>query len=224
MTYPNAFLGVRKIWLAELIGLISNAASILLLIMLRVNPELEQNGFALALGLIAILLVIPVLVLMTVGVFQAQRDEPLFRKARLAILVSLGLAVLAFGVGSKSPLYKVLDLLGDAANLLCVLYILKGILSLAHRLKDAAVKAAGERLYGLILVAGSVGILLNLLLAVLPAEGVFPLILTVLVLILAVLESVLLFLYFGKAARMLREDGPQKAVGKAQSVAPKKKH
>lgn len=224
MQFPNACTGVRKIWLAELVGLISNAASILLLILLRVNTELEQSGFALALGLIAILLVIPVLVLMTVGVFQARRDEPLFQKARLAILVSLGLTVLAFGVGSKSPLYKVLDLLGDAANLLCVLYILKGILSLAHRLKDAAVKSAGERLYGLILIAGSVGILLNILLAVLPAEGVFPLILTVLVLILAVLESVLLFLYFGRAVRMLREEAPQSAKSKPQRSSPQKKH
>lgn len=224
MQYPNAWRGVRKLYFAELLGLIANAASILLLLLLRVSPELAQSGFAIGLGLAALGPVIPVLALMTVGIFQARKDEPLFQKARLAILLSLGLTVLAFSVGSKSPLYKILDLLGDAANLFCVLYLLKGILRLAHRLKDAAVKQAGEGLYGLILIAGSAGILLNAVIALLPKSeaggGVASMILTGLVLLLAVLESVLLLLYFRRAAKMLREDAsPSNPDAKAESPA-----
>ena len=210
MQYPNAWRGVRKFYIAELLGLIANAASILLLILLRVNPELAQSGFVIGLGLAAILLVIPVLLLITVGVFQSQKDEPLFRKARLAILLSLGLTVLAFSVGNKSPFYKVFDLLGDAANLCCVLYLIKGILLLGHRLKNAAIRKTGEGLYGLILIACSAGILLNLVVALIPKTGsagsVVSMILTGLILILAVLESVLLLVFFRRSALMLQEN------------------
>ena len=219
MTYPNAWRGVKNICLAELIGLVANAASILVLILLTAIPALETSGFLVALALVALLLELPVLVLMTVGIFQALPDEAIFKQARLMILITLGLTFLSLGTTSGSPFHTVLELLGDAVSLLCVLYILKGILNLARQLKDRDMMRRGSSLYGLILVAGVLGILLSVVAAVLPKDpenssfaSMLP---TILVLAVTALESVLLYLYFRRAVVMLREESPQAPEGQA---------
>ena len=207
MRYPNAFRGVRNFYLAELLGLISKAILILLLILLEINSALSKHVFVAGLGAAAMLLGAAVLVLIAVGVFQAAKDEPLFQKARPAAIAAPVLAFLTLTVRETGAVRDILSIARDAASLWCVLCILKGILSLARQLKKPEMVERGKALYTVILLAGAAGLLLDIVLAAIPentaAGSVVSMILTLLYTSLAVGESLLLYFYLRQTVRML---------------------
>lgn len=224
MKYPNAYKGVKNIYISEILHLISAALLFLFLIAAAVDKQRTHTGLVLVVSLFAGLGSIVGLVLQLVGIFQASKDETSFERARVSIIAALVLSfVSAFYGDDLDVIATILKLAGSIASLCCSLYIIKGIMNLSRRLKQVDMTDRGRKLYQLILIVTCCSIGLELISAILPrtyGSGIFMLILSLAVLSLAVAEAVMFFRYFSSTLRMLRQADAQATISEPRFPNP----
>ncbi len=154
MRYPNAFKGVRKIFLAEVLMLLTAILGVVLLFMvdrnsMEVAGELVVNNSikrtATILTIAAAVIALLAFLLNLAGVINARRDNENFR---VALFVTI-LGILAGGVSavwsSNERLVKWMDTATTLCSLFASYYVLTGIAELAQTYPDNATKALAEK-------------------------------------------------------------------------------
>ena len=154
MRYPNAFKGVRKIFLAEVLMLLTAILGVVLLFMvdrnsMEVAGELVVNNSikrtATILTIAAAVIALLAFLLNLAGVINARRDNENFR---VALFVTI-LGILAGGVSavwsSNERLVKWMDTATTLCSLFASYYVLTGIAELALTYPDNATKALAEK-------------------------------------------------------------------------------
>ena len=151
MRFPNAFRGVKKIWLAELLMLLAVVLGIVLLIVVATNSTMEGDQVvinkdavqtpAAILGIGTALIALIGFILNLVGLINARKDEAAFK---VALLVT-GLGIIASAVGaiwsSNERLNAWMDTLITIFSMFASYFVLTGIANLAEKMSDAATKA-----------------------------------------------------------------------------------
>ena len=120
MKFPNAFRGIKKIWLAELLMLLFVAASIISVVVAVTNSSLVDEKVVLnssaetTVGLLVIvtgLLVLVAFVLNLVGLINARTDDSAFRIALLVTLLGIAASVVQVIWSKNQGLVKWMDTL-----------------------------------------------------------------------------------------------------------------
>lgn len=156
MRLLNAYYGVRKLRIAQILGIIATAVSVLMLLIMLPDGGRERSGVLLLLALAVFGLSIAILVMELSGVSQASRDERSFHKAMTVLIAALVIGFVDGFVnqllGDDSPLDFILELAGKIVSIAGIYYIIQGIARLAVRLKDLPMAERGNRLFRLLLI------------------------------------------------------------------------
>ena len=217
MRFPNAASGVKKIFTAQILGLIASVAMIIGLIFLiftAAAADANAQGGAVAAGLGTIILMgaSAVLILIgsimtLVGIIQASKDEGAFKTALIAIIVSLVAAVIAGIFSSNGLVQSICQIIQNVMNLAVTLFVINGVTNLAEKLNNTEVWSKGRNLlkvivciYALSLIASFISLIFG---------GIFvSMTAAILSLIAAVLDVISYFLYLSllnKGKKMLAE-------------------
>ncbi|MBR3494255.1 MAG: hypothetical protein IKH38_02405 [Clostridia bacterium] len=168
MRYPNAAKGIKKIYLAEILGIVAAVFGIGILVLTAVrNVDLSAGGDALRTnmesagivtqfviyGIAAILLVLVSYFLGIAGILQASKDEESFKRALWVELLGLALTIVIAYLQNSSPrIASWLNIAVTVCAMTVTLLVLEGICRLAESLgrKDITALAEQSRKYLLI--------------------------------------------------------------------------
>lgn len=223
MTYPNAAKGVKKLFNAEILYLISalllGASAVTVAAVSGMSGSENDAAFG-VLSLVSLLLILGTLVVLLiagiiniVGYVQASKDEKGFGKALLCTVASL---VLSF---SSTMLLKETGLLGWLSTGLSVGSELLRLLSFAFavfalmRLSEACGRTdmveRGRTILRILIAVNFLSLLVLVINEMLLSNlfnASLALVCSVLSALLAVVQIVLFIRYLAKAAKMLREN------------------
>lgn len=140
-----------------------------------------------------------VMVLQIVGVNIAARDERYFQKARTALIIALVCTVIC-----EFAKVGLISLVGSIASLCAELFIIKGIMSAALRLKNLRMHSEGKALYTTVLVVtfAPIGMVLLVAIAIALKSASLVGVLSICFLVAAVAVSIWQLVYMGKAVKM----------------------
>ena len=201
MKFPNAYHGVKRLFLAEILSIVTYVASLLSVLIVS---NIESLRGLLAIGSIltpAILILgIVTFVIRFLALGRAAQDEEIFATAQLANLIYLVLTILNQFVENS-----LLGLAASIASICVTMLILTGIMRLALRLRDADVYDRGKLLKRLILFLIACPFLMALL-AVAPtvASGILIIVLVFAFLLVLLVEAIMYVFYLKQAENMLR--------------------
>ncbi len=150
MKFPNAYRGVKKIWLAELLMLFAVLVGIILVFVLAANSTVSGNDVIISegiktplaiFGIITALIGLVAFILNLVGLINARGDDAAFRIALLVTLLGIVVSAISAIWSNNQVLTKWMDIALTIFSMLASYYILTGIANLADRIPDAATKA-----------------------------------------------------------------------------------
>ena len=151
MRFPNAFSGVKKIWLAELLMLLAAVVGIVLIVVVATNSTLvgEQdiiiNESAKTpisiLGIFSAVIALVAFVLNLIGLIIARKDDGAFKIALLVTVLGIIASAISAIWSNNAGLVKWLDTALTIFSMLASYYVLTGIANLAEQIPDAATKS-----------------------------------------------------------------------------------
>ena len=198
MTFPNAFDGVKKIYLAEILTLIGTGLSLITSV-LGIAGESSDSLMlaALVFLLIGVGLSLAAEILNIVGVNRASKDEAAFRKALYAIFAGIVANVLISAASENQVLVHLGDFIETVSEFLASYFICTGIINLADKLEDAAVSAKGKKVRTLLMGIFATSAVLSLLSAIFYTSETLMNLAGVVALISSVFAIVAYFMYLG---------------------------
>lgn len=150
MRYPNAAKGIKKIWIAEILGILAVVLAIALVFMLAANnvdtnmsgEEAAQMmetakiaGPVVVLGFGMMLLMLASYLLNLIGISNAAKDEEGFKRALWVLLASMVFGIVAAILeNSNAKVANWLKVPSTLFELVVIVYVLEGIGSLARNL------------------------------------------------------------------------------------------
>ncbi len=151
MRFPNAFRGVKKIWLAELLMLLAAVIGIILVFVIAANgtlvgeQEIVINEAAKTpisiLGIFTTVIALIALILNLVGLINARGDDAGFRIALLVTVLGIIASAVSAIWSTNQVLVKWMDIAVTIFSLFASYYVLTGIANLADKYPDPATKA-----------------------------------------------------------------------------------
>ena len=151
MRFPNAFRGVKKIWLAELLMLLAAAVGIILIVLIAANSTLVDGQVIVdkvavetpagILGICTALIALVAFVLNLLGLINARKDDSAFSIALLVTLLGIVASVISSIWSGNQGLVKWMDTVLTICSLFASYYVLTGIANLADQMPDPSTKA-----------------------------------------------------------------------------------
>ena len=180
MTFPNAYQGLKNVFTAQILSLISTGCT--LIGGLTGGLGVIAGSVATGLGggvlvICALVLSLLSLIFTLMGLSRASRDEEAFKGAFNCSLINLIVTVIlnilmAFGIGG-SVLRSVSTIISLILTILMIAYIFKGIDNLAGKLGRSDVSAAGRSVLTFLWVVYAVTIFCDLMILLFPTAAVF---------------------------------------------------
>ena len=175
MQYPNAYKGVKRIYIAEILTLIATILAIIgaAIMIVRYNGNLEQLqnlqldaesvdlpiAIASALVLIAGILAIISFIISLVGVCNARIDESAFTGALIMIILSIVVSITGSVMQNTNPTAaNWANVAVSVLTLASTLFIIKGIMNLAEKLERPDMVSKGRSIMAAILIINIIAI------------------------------------------------------------------
>ena len=211
--FPNAHNGVKKIYTAEILSLITAillaAAAVVGLFAagLAESGKTEADaatagaaGGFLLLFLAGGVLALIAFILNLVGIISAMKDESTFKNALIFTIVGIAASVLASSFSKNETVSSFIQILVNFSELFVSLFVVQGIMALAARMNNSDMVERGNKVRWWLVITFAIPSLIKLISAVLmlkKAEAVAE----VLALVAAVLTLVAYFIYLGYLSR-----------------------
>ena len=150
MRFPNAYRGVKKIWLAEMLMLLAAIVGIVIVIVAAMNGSMVGEDIVISEGVktpIAILGIVTAVILLIgfilnlIGLINANNDDSAFRIALLVTILGVVASAISAIWSNNETLNKWMDTALTICSMLASYYVLTGIANLAEKMSDAATKA-----------------------------------------------------------------------------------
>ena len=220
MTFPNATKGVKKLFTAEILKLISViclAAGLISAVLAFVSAanKSEAGAGATAVAAVIFMLASSILIIiggiiMLVGLVQAGRDEVSFKSALICILgeiIALAIAAIISANSAAGMSGPVMDLAAaggsmslshlilSIANLLITIFIITGVIRLADKLNDAGVSNKGGNVLKIIVVVNVLVIIADIIALIFGANPATAMTCGILLIVALVLQIIQFFMY-----------------------------
>ena len=182
MQFPNAYKGIRRIFTAEILTMISGI--ILLLTLTAGSGMLDEfaagdmttvSGPALALASISGLASIFALVAFFMnisGISDASKDEESFKKALLWLVIGIGASLVgSLAVNMNDIIASFAGIISSHCEYMIYYNVVTGIIHLAERLEDERVNALGQQTIRLLTIVYAVVIIVQLVMLVMTAAS-----------------------------------------------------
>ena len=210
MRFPNALEGVKKIYKAEIIGLIGVIIGFVAAILALGGAVTASAGEGGGIGAVAIggILLIAVAVLLIIafimniiGLNKAKIDEENFKHALTMVIVGIVASVVLGATKEGTLLNSVGDNLSKICSLFVNYYVCTALISLAEKLGDAAVAQKAAKVRSLLMGVWLVSVVLNVLSDILQKNATLAIIAGVIALVAIIVEIVAYILYLGLLKR-----------------------
>ena len=160
MQFPNAYKGIKKIFLGEILEIAAVVFTVVMAVLLMAygvgtdadladltrEQALLLWGLSLGLLLVAGVLAVAGLIVSIVGVVQAKKDDSHFNAAFFTALLSLVIGfIVSFLLKNAPQIHRWAGLGGSVCGIMTRFFILSGIASLAEKMVDGKVKAMAEK-------------------------------------------------------------------------------
>ena len=221
MRFPNAFGGVKKIWIAEILSLIGAAFGLIAAFMaigtVGMAAAAGEAGTDAAVGaalggalmggmgmaaltLVAGIIGIVAIIIELVGLNQAGKDEINFKRGFYAALIGLVVSVVAAALRSNNVLYTIFSIANTVIQIFILYSVVQGVRTLAEQMGNQEMVARSDTLFKLGVVFYGVSLLASII-------GLFAVTLSAILSIVAAVASIVLYIlylsYLGKAKNML---------------------
>jgi len=220
MRFPNAASGVKKIFTAEILALISEILLIIagFMVVVALAATNTNGNESLALGTLAgfaifgfgaSVIAIIAFILKIVGISQASKDENSFKTAIICLIIGIvGSLVYSIFQTSSPTVASIGNLIYQLMNLFVTIFVISGIIKLADQLNDGVVSAKGSTLLKLITVIYALTIIANIIVLILGgyAVSIVAAIIYLIALILTVVQYIMYLVYLANAKKMLAEN------------------
>ncbi len=210
--FKNAYEGIKKIHLAQLLALCASVlmivGSIITLINAQKSTEEAATAFTIygAIIMLSLIAMLASFILNLIGLNKAKTDDKNFNTA--LILTILGIVVsIVGGFFTKNELVKNLINVGtNVISLLACVFVVKGIINLATELGNLEVIAKGAYILKLVISIQGLAIIANIIALIFGGNQTGATIAAIMGLIAGILSIVFYFFYLsilGKAKNML---------------------
>lgn len=172
--FPNAYDGIKKIYLGEILSLIAivigGIAGVAAVIGYKLTEAgAEEVGASAAFvggGIVVIIagiLAIVSFILNILGISKASIDEPYFKKAMTWLVISLIGSVIVGMTTEGTAANLAADFIHQAGQLMVTFYVIDGVNSLANKLGRTDLAAKGMKLKNMIVGVYAIGLVLTLI-------------------------------------------------------------
>lgn len=151
MHYPNAEKGIRKIFVAEILGLcgaIALTITVVLGLLVEVDDILAIP--AILCGVAAVVLMLLSHIFNIVGITRASKDEYTFRYALYAVIFGIFFSLLSGFLNDvfdgNEYAQRLISLIPDLVNLITMVFIVMGIRNMATALNDPVMESKGRNI------------------------------------------------------------------------------
>ena len=150
MRFPNAYRGVKKIWLAEMLMLLAAIAGIIMVIVMAANGTMVGEDIVInegvktpiaVLGIVTAVILLIGFILNLIGLINANNDDSAFRIALLVTILGVVASAISAIWSNNETLNKWMDTAITICSMFASYYVLTGIANLAEKMSDAATKA-----------------------------------------------------------------------------------
>ena len=150
MRFPNAYRGVKKIWLAEMLMLLAAVVGIIMVIVMATNGTMVGEDIVInegvktpiaVLGIVTAVILLIGFILNLVGLINANNDDSAFRIALLVTILGVVASAISAIWSNNETLNKWMDTAITICSMFASYYVLTGIANLAEKMSDAATKA-----------------------------------------------------------------------------------
>ena len=211
MKFPNAFAGVKKLYIAEILAIIALILTLITTVAAfftigvidrgleeAVNPSLVVTG---VFAIVTAILVLIAFVLDLVGLSQAGKDEPTFKYALIVAIVgivaSAASSFLPDGAGKE-----LLTLLYEIGINLVAVFSIAGIMALAKKSMNAEMEERGTFLLKLIIASIIIANVADIIYRFFANGAV---VLGIVAIVIDLAASLLYLGYLNRARKMLEE-------------------
>ena len=210
MRFPNALEGVKKIYKAEIIGLIGVIIGFVAAILALGGAVTASAGEGGGIGAVAIggilliamaVLLIIAFIMNIIGLNKAKIDEENFKHALTMVIVGIVASVVLGATKEGTLLNSVGDNLSKICSLFVNYYVCTALISLAEKLGDAAVAQKAAKVRSLLMGVWLVSVVLNVLSDILQKNATLAIIAGVIALVAIIVEIVAYILYLGLLKR-----------------------
>ncbi len=223
MRFPNSLNCVKKLFLAELLGMIAAVLGAVSSVMLigssaAIVASGGNSGGAIATAGISVLMTVATVVLGIVafairltGLNCGAKEEIYFRKAFNCVFVGLAASIFSGIFSLISVLSSLLSIVSTVAGILVTLFVIQAIMNLADKTGDVTVKAKGFTLLKLIIGIAVANVVLNILSAIfrtIPAMSSVAGVLGIILSIVQIIQYILYLIYLVSARKMLESTDP----------------
>ena len=177
MQFPNAYKGIRRIFTAEILTMISGI--ILLLVLTVGSGVLDEftagdmttvSGPVLAVASISGLASIFALVaffMNIAGISDASKDEESFRRALIWLVIGIGASL----VGSLEIIASFAGIISSLCEYMINYNVVTGIIHLAERMEDEHVSALGQKTIRLLGIVYAIVIIIQMVMIVMTVNA-----------------------------------------------------
>lgn len=216
MQFPNAQEGIKKVYKSEILLLITSICSAIISIVgaitLAVANQTNDVGSALAgfgivaiLGIAVMIVALVALIMQLSGLSKAALDDQNFKLAMIFVIAQLFIQIMNALFQDDGIMKQIFDTLQNALGFFAVVYIVRGIQSLAAKLDDQEMISKGNRILYLILIIYVATIVVGWLTIAITTIPVVVVIFAVAVLVLSVVQYFIYLKYLSKARTMLEK-------------------
>ena len=171
MKFPNALKGIKRIYLAEILSILSVGLMFLSMVLVFAGVgaasagEGSATGLAVGGGIFMIgtaVLSIVGFIIQLLGISDTSKDEPLFKTALYLVIVEIICGIVGTAFQQSNPtLYSIFALVERICGIGVFWFCVGGIESLADKCGNAEVAARANNLVKLIVAVYLVGIVLS---------------------------------------------------------------
>ena len=224
MKFPNAANGVKKIFTAEILSLISGICMFVMIVLLVVAlaaakavsggadgaaaGAVASGAGTLVFGIGSGVLAIIAFILNIVGISKASKDEESFRMALFAVIGGIILSVIGTAFNSVNGyVSSIMQALQVVADLLVLLYVIQGIRYLSLKLNRPDIDQKGQNLFKIIFIVLVLQFIARIVVIIFGgmAASITAAIIALIAVILSVIEYILYLAFLAKAKKMLAE-------------------
>lgn len=159
MKFQNAEKGIKKIFTAEILGLISSIGFIVMAVLgyLAIGNQADSLYIATAIcGVATGILMLIGYILNIVGIVNASKDEESFKTslyiAIFGIVFSFVSGFLGNAFADNAYLSRILGAIPDVVNLLIMIYIVMGIRNISKLLGNPVMEGKGQNIMRIVFI------------------------------------------------------------------------
>ena len=214
MRFPNAYRGVKKIWLAEMLMLLAAIVGIIMVIVMAANGTMVGEDIVInegvktpiaVLGIVTAVIALVAFILNLIGLINANNDDSAFRIALLVTILGIVASAISAIWSNNETLNKWMDTALIICSMFASYYVLTGIANLAEKMSDAATKAVALKSRTLVEGSFCATALFKLIISIfkIPNGSTISTILAVIALLLELVSYILYLRALSKGKKML---------------------